>query len=155
MFVCLYVCVSACLWLNNSKTAEPIGLKLIACLLLGLGMVLGEKIRLPVRWKTKKLVLVLSRSPINCENQTRKYFFQNYREYLGGWEGHSSFQPPIASGKVRQFTYIISFRLIIFITKGIDIIYTVKIFLNLKPRFQYTLVIVEIRNIILILCNFL
>ena len=31
------------LWLNNSKTAEPIGLKLIACLLVGLGMVLGLK----------------------------------------------------------------------------------------------------------------
>ena len=30
----------------------------------------------------------LSRSPINCENQA-KIFFQNYREYLGGWEGRS------------------------------------------------------------------
>ena len=28
-------CMSVCLLLNNSKTAAPIGLKLIACLLLG------------------------------------------------------------------------------------------------------------------------
>ena len=37
----MYICLSVCLWLNNSKTAEPIGLKLIECLLLGPGMVLG------------------------------------------------------------------------------------------------------------------
>ena len=38
-----FVCISlyVCLWLNNSKTAEPIGLKLIACVLLGPWMVLG------------------------------------------------------------------------------------------------------------------
>ena len=35
----MYVCVR----LNNSKTAEPIRLKLLACLLLGPGMVLGQK----------------------------------------------------------------------------------------------------------------
>ena len=35
--------MSVCLKLNNSKTAEPMGLKLIACLLLGPGMVLGYK----------------------------------------------------------------------------------------------------------------
>ena len=35
--------MSVCLWLNNSKTAEPIGLKLIACVLLGPWMVLGYK----------------------------------------------------------------------------------------------------------------
>ena len=39
--VYLSVCMSVCLWLNNSKTAEPIGLKLIACVLLGPWMVLG------------------------------------------------------------------------------------------------------------------
>ena len=40
--------MSVCLWLNNSKTAEPIGLKLMACLLFGPGMVLGLKNPEPV-----------------------------------------------------------------------------------------------------------
>ena len=39
-FVYLSVCLYVCLRLNNSRMAEPIGLKLIACLLLGPGMVL-------------------------------------------------------------------------------------------------------------------
>ena len=46
-------CLSVCLWLNNSKTAEPIGLKLIACLLLGPGMVLGKENPDPVTGSLK------------------------------------------------------------------------------------------------------
>ena len=78
----MYVCMSVCLRLNNSKMAEPIGLKLIVCLLLGPGMVLGYK-------KTSVLSNVLLRS-----NYTFWQNINNELRWLGGAEGTRTIGQP-------------------------------------------------------------
>ena len=93
--------VSTCVSFNNSKTAEPIGLKLIACVLLGPWMVIGyKKSGSGYRFAGKPEKPGFEWLFINRVSR----FFWNYREYLGSWEGRSPIQPPTpldASGEVR------------------------------------------------------
>ena len=95
-------CLSVCLSFNNSKTGEPIGLKLIACLLLGPRMVLGfKKSGSGYRFAEKP---EKNRFSMVFHKWSFALFLKLYREYLGSWEGRSPIQPPTplnASGEVR------------------------------------------------------